>query len=384
MKKIIIVGAGISGLFFANLLKKNSDYEIIIYEKNNSINTDKGYGIQLSVNSIKLLYKIGFKDLDPINTFNPKKLDFYSFKDRKKICDLNISEFNTDEAKYTTLQRSILIEFLKAKLPEKFIQFNKIIKKIDDTKTALELTMEDNSTIECDYLIISDGVFSTTKSLISKKDIKNIFFNSIALRGTIDQSYLNNIDYKNISLLLGANLHSVIYPVDKNSDLNFITIMKKNLTKKDLDNYSLFEDSNFLSSILKEMSIQIEPNILDNIKNIKSFPIFVSNKIYKKKHEKIFMIGDALFTFPPSFAQGAAQSIEASYDLYTMFENNKKSFVKKVSKRIKMINRRAKFNNFAFHLSNPLMIFIRNNLMSYLLKNKKFINRYLGKIYNNK
>ena len=384
MKKIIIVGAGISGLFFANLLKKNSDYEIIIYEKNNSINTDKGYGIQLSVNSIKLLNKIGFKDLDPINTFNPKKLDFYSFKDRKKICDLNISEFNTDEAKYTTLQRSILIEFLKAKLPEKFIQFNKIIKKIDDTKTALELTMEDNSTIECDYLIISDGVFSTTKSLISKKDIKNIFFNSIALRGTIDQSYLNNIDYKNISLLLGANLHSVIYPVDKNSDLNFITIMKKNLTKKDLDNYSLFEDSNFLSSILKEMSIQIEPNILDNIKNIKSFPIFVSNKIYKKKHEKIFMIGDALFTFPPSFAQGAAQSIEASYDLYTMFENNKKSFVKKVSKRIKMINRRAKFNNFAFHLSNPLMIFIRNNLMSYLLKNKKFINSYLGKIYNNK
>ena len=198
MKKIIIVGAGISGLFFANLLKKNSDYEIIIYEKNNSINTDKGYGIQLSVNSIKLLNKIGFKDLDPINTFNPKKLDFYSFKDRKKICDLNISEFNTDEAKYTTLQRSILIEFLKAKLPEKFIQFNKIIKKIDDTKTALELTMEDNSTIECDYLIISDGVFSTTKSLISKKDIKNIFFNSIALRGTIDQSYLNNIDYPQI------------------------------------------------------------------------------------------------------------------------------------------------------------------------------------------
>ena len=58
MKKVIIVGAGISGLFFANLLRQNSEYEVTIYEKNNSINLEKGYGIQLSVNCIKLLNKI--------------------------------------------------------------------------------------------------------------------------------------------------------------------------------------------------------------------------------------------------------------------------------------------------------------------------------------
>jgi 2-polyprenyl-6-methoxyphenol hydroxylase and related FAD-dependent oxidoreductases len=64
MKKVVIIGAGISGLFFANLLKQNSEYEIIIYEKNNSINLEKGYGIQLSVNSIKLLNKIGFQNIN--------------------------------------------------------------------------------------------------------------------------------------------------------------------------------------------------------------------------------------------------------------------------------------------------------------------------------
>ena len=55
MKKIAIIGAGISGLFIANLFKKNPDYQITIYEKNDSINLDEGYGVQLSVNSIKLL-----------------------------------------------------------------------------------------------------------------------------------------------------------------------------------------------------------------------------------------------------------------------------------------------------------------------------------------
>ena len=78
MKKVAIIGAGISGLFFGNLLRQDSDYEITIYEKSNSINLEKGYGIQLSVNSIELLNKIGFQSLNSFNKFNPKKIDFYS------------------------------------------------------------------------------------------------------------------------------------------------------------------------------------------------------------------------------------------------------------------------------------------------------------------
>ena len=78
MKKVAIIGAGISGLFFANILRQDSNYEIVIYEKNNSINLEKGYGIQLSVNSIKLLNKIGFQNLNLAHQFNPKKIDFYS------------------------------------------------------------------------------------------------------------------------------------------------------------------------------------------------------------------------------------------------------------------------------------------------------------------
>ena len=52
------------------------------------------------------------KLLDELLELHPKKIDFYDIRN-EKICDLNLSKFNSPEAKYTTLQRSTLIEFLK-------------------------------------------------------------------------------------------------------------------------------------------------------------------------------------------------------------------------------------------------------------------------------
>ena len=132
MKKVAIIGAGISGLFFGNLLRQDSDYEITIYEKSNSINLEKGYGIQLSVNSIELLNKINFQNFNIQNKFNPNKIDFYSLPKNRKICDLDISSFNTKEIKYTTMERSNLIEFLKEKLLTNSVQYSKKVNKYNN------------------------------------------------------------------------------------------------------------------------------------------------------------------------------------------------------------------------------------------------------------
>ena len=383
MKKVVIIGAGISGLLIANLLRQDSNYEVTLYEKNNSINLEKGYGVQLSVNSIKLLNKIGFQTINSQNKFNPNKVDFYSLKNKNKICDLDISVFNTYEAKYTTLQRTTLVEFLKDKLPNNLIQYNKKVNKVSSQNEIIDLTFDGNSSAECDFLIISDGVFSSTKSLIANKDIKPKYFKSLAIRATIDQKNLKHINNSNISLFLGSNFHSVIYPVNKGNEFNFIAILRKNLSENEIKNSSLFKDEDFISSILLDLSHQMDQNILNNLKDIKCFPIFTSEEIYHPKQKNIFLIGDAFFALPPTFAQGASQAIEVAFELYKNFQNDSNEFTNARIKRTKMINKKSKLNHFAFHLSNPFMVFTRDLLMKYLVKNKKFINSYFGKIYKN-
>jgi len=383
MKKIVIIGAGISGLFVANLFKENPDYQVAIYEKNSSIELDEGYGIQLSNNSIKLLNRIGFNTLDNKDKFNPEKIDFYELKQKKKICDLNISEFNSENCKYTTLKRSKLVEFLKDRLEDNIIKYDHNIEKIEKNNDQISLTFNENSKVICDHLIISDGVFSKSKSLISNNEIKPAYNNYVAIRGNISKKNLNNLNEKNISLFMGHNFHYVIYPVNnENEAFNFIGVLKYKLTANELDNYDLFKDEGSIQGIKDKLQNKISTNILDNLNNIKCFPVFVS-KGYLKPGNNIFLVGDAFFAFPPSFAQGASQSIEGGYELFDNITSNKSNFYNNRVSKVKMINSRSKLNQFAFHLSNPIIVFFRNISLKILTKNKKFLENYLGKIYKN-
>tara|TARA_Y100000992_G_scaffold235028_1_gene165838 strand:- start:728 stop:1870 length:1143 start_codon:yes stop_codon:yes gene_type:complete len=380
MKKIAIIGAGISGLFIANLFKKISGYQVVIYEKNNSINLEEGYGIQLSVNSVKLLNEIEFDRFENDKKFNPKKINFYSSKNLHKICDLDISDFNSENCQYTTLKRSDLVNFLKKDV-EDLIKLNHSVSRINKQNQRIQLGFKNNETFECDYLIVSDGVFSKSRSLISNNKNQPRYNNTLAIRGIIPNS--SKIDYENISLFLGPDFHQVIYPVNKNRDLNFIAIMKYELTLEEQKNYSLFSKNSFIKNVLKNIPKE-NKEFFDEIKELKIFPVFVSVDFIKINNDNIHFIGDAFFAFPPSFAQGASQSIEGAYELFKSIENNMENdFFKNRVSKTKMVNNRSKLNQFVFHLSNPISVFFRNIFLKKLIKNKKFLDSYLGKIYKN-
>ena len=371
--KIAIIGSGIGGLTIANLLVKNSDFEIIVYEKEKMLSLDEGYGIQLSTNSTSILNKIGFSSIDNNYIFNPSKLNFYS--NNNKICDLDLDRFNSDSVKYTTLQRSTLIEFLKDKLFTNNFRFGKEVRKVSKIKDKLLINFSDNTNDLVDFIIVSDGVFSNTKSIIENKIIKPRYNGSVAIRTIIELSEEFNYETKNISLIMLPNAHVVIYPINKKNDFNLVCIVREKLSY----NYDI-------NSIIKKKILSKNKNLENLFKgDLNLWPVYVSRKPIKSIYDNIFYIGDAFYTFVPALAQGASQSIEAAYELFNLLCENKKNiqniYLKKRLKKTKQINKRSKFNYFGFHISNPLLESIRNFFLKRLVKNKNFIQSYLGRIY---
>ena len=375
-KKIAIIGAGIAGLTLANLIKKYTDHEFMVYEREESLSLEEGYGIQLATNSVKILNKISFNKINYEKIFHPKTIDFYNIQN-EKICDLNLSKFNSPEAKYTTLQRSTLIEFLKEDIYTQHLRFGKKIKEVSELKDKVLIKFDDNTNDLVDFVIAADGIFSNTRSFFEVKKNEPIFKKAIAARVILNSKFEFDINEENISLMLGSSSHIVLYPINKKKELNMVCIMR---CKK-------YEPDN-VKQLVQEIILKQNPKLKNIFENeIKTWPLYFTPKITPSSNKKVFYIGDAFNGFLPTLAQGAGQSIESAFEIFNLLTKDKldkeNNYFEIRSKRAKIIRSRSNFNFFAFHFSSKIMQNIRNLFLNFLVKRRFFVKRYLGKVYKN-
>ncbi len=375
-KKIAIIGAGIAGLTLANFIKKYTDHEFMVYEREESLSLEEGYGIQLATNSIKILNQISFDKIDKEKIFHPKIVDFYNIQN-EKICDLNLSKFNSPEVKYTTLQRSTLIEFLKEDIYTQHLRFGKKIKEVSELKDKVLIKFDDNTNDLIDFVIAADGIFSNTRSFFEAKKNEPRFKKAIAARIILNSKSELDINDENISLMIGSNGHIVLYPVNKKKELNMVCIIRCKKYEPDK-----------VKQLIEETVLKQNPKLKNIFENeIKTWPLYFSPRIIPSSNKKVFYIGDAFNGFLPTLAQGAGQSIESSYEIFNLLKNDKldkeNDYFEIRSKRAKIIRRRSNFNFFIFHFSSKIMQNIRNLFLKFLVKRKFFVKRYLGKVFKN-
>ena len=362
MKKIGIVGAGISGLTLACLLKKNTNYDISILEKDN-LKFKNVNGIQISPNASRILSKLNFDSFDQRKVCKISGVSFYDYYSNSNIATMI---FNLSDHSYITLNRSDLINFLINKFSLKDQIIEKEVIKIHEKSILLE----DKKKIDFDILVIADGIFSNLRN----KKIKPVYSGYSAFRGVfLDERQSNKID-----LWMGKNFHFVKYPIDQNKNYSF-TLVKKVPCNKDIVSYD-YEIKN-----LKENNKFYFPN-LNNISfedlDIKMWPIYKLNKVFYGDKD-IFFIGDSAHGFIPSRAQGAAQAIEDSYELFNLIVTNDISPRKlfKIRKnRIRKIKRKSENNIIFFHFNFFILRKIRNLLIKIICSSKflvKLTNSYI-------
>ena len=148
------------------------------------------------------------------------------------------------------------------------------------------------------------------------------YFDTIASRGTI-----RDFDCFDTSLYLGPNFHFVIYPINQNKEFNFIAIIRKELIQNEINNKDLFNGDVFKKNLLNQISSKTNLNLVGKVEKIKCFPIFVSKKFQIPEPNNIFLTETHL-PFPPSFAQGASQSIESEMNFLAIYKTTPQIIIK--------------------------------------------------------
>jgi len=252
---------------------------------------------------------------------------------------------------------------------------NNIIDEIKKINGKINIHFIDGSSDKVDYLVVSDGVFSNTKSVIENFFFKPNYYGAIAIRTQIETQDILNFNNNNISLIMGSDAHLVLYPINQRKELNLVCIIRKKS-----------KDNDPIKTILENTILKENKNLTYLFRgDLKSWPIYTSSKPIKSIYKNVLYIGDAFYTFPPTMAQGASQAIEAANEIFELISNNhtdiQNKYFKNRAERTDLINKRSKFNYFGFHISNPLLKILRNALLKHFVKNRNFIYSFLGKIY---
>ena len=347
---IAIIGAGISGLALACILKK-ANIPVVVFEKSKQV-SDYGAGISLSPNGMRVL-----KELDIFNevvsvSANPNQASFFS--GNKKI--------NTFDVDVVTTSRQVLYKSLyeKYKFLNGEILFDHELSNVDCIN--LKVSFTNNKEYKIAHIAACDGI----KSLCRQKnelESEPIYSGYSVWRAVVEKNQ------KETKTFLGPNHHIVTYPIS-NSKISFVAAIKTSKqykeswrtvgTFKELKEDLPTSDSSFYAFINEDTPLF-------------KWGVYIRPIIKNLKYKNLTLLGDAAHPIVPFIGQGGCLALEDAYIFGNLLIKYNSDFAKAQNvyelvrkKRIKTVMNLSLRQGSLNHISNPFIVFLRNLVMKYL------------------
>ena len=346
---IAIIGAGISGLALGCILKK-ADIPVIIFEKSKDI-SDYGAGISISPNGIRILKNLKLYDEVVEVASNPRQASFYS--SNKKI-----NSFNID---VVTTSRQVLFKSLY----KKYISLDGDIlfdhKLCDPNFDDLELHFSNNRSYKVRHVAACDGIKSICRKKIESNN-EPVYSGYSVWRAIVEKKQ------KNIKTFLGPNHHIVTYPIS-DSKISFVAAIKtpkkfkeswKSIgTYEELRNDLVFSNRDFYSFINEETPLF-------------KWGVYIRPLLKNIKFNNLTLLGDAAHPIVPFIGQGGCLALEDAFIFGRLLTKYNSDIIKAQNAyeamRIKRINTIANMSlrqGHLNHISNPIIVFLRNFVMKH-------------------
>ncbi len=356
-QKIDIIGAGIGGLTLAIALKKKG-FAINVFEQANELKA-VGAGIVLANNAMQVYEKLGMRNV--LEQHGNVVKEFYlATPDLKPMAGASLQQFEDKYGvKNIAIHRGTLQKELEKHLTSEQLHTGYLLEQITRGEDDYQLQFANNKTVHSTLIIGADGIHSKARQAIfPESEIRNT--NQICWRGVAEYQ------------LPDAYQHQLIEAWGKGERFGFVKIASNTVYwfavksfkpgKAELGSEQLTDYFNYFNPMVNEI-IEATP-----VNQIHAAPL-TDLKPMKEWHKGgICLIGDAAHAMTPNMGQGAGQSIEDAHILsqclglfnpHEAFERYQDLRLKKVTQ---IINRSWQIGKIA-HLSNPVAVFLRNQLL---------------------
>lgn len=318
MKKIAVVGAGISGLTMANYLEKHKiDYHIYERRKKEDLS---GHGFLIPKEGMDYLYVI----IDPETLLKHGNFlkKYIQYSHTGKI----LTEKKLDHV--FAISRHSLINLLAQSISPEKITYEETV--IPDNQQTGRLKLSDGTDIDADITVISDG---------SKSRIRRDLFKDEKMSVVRESEVVNIIQDKEIADSIENDF------IKFHHEEGGLTFGILRLSEDTILWYSQFDNKKYMinecsSENLKKYMLEVFedwhpliPSIIQksDYKNVHLWCVYELEKLHPFYKDNIVFIGDAAHPLIPFTSQGVTSALKDSFTLtrYLVEEKNTEEAFKK-------------------------------------------------------
>lgn len=313
--EVAIVGGGLGGTTLATLLQ-GSGYGVKIYEQSPQI-VKLGFGIDLSANAMRVMFRIGLEDRLPRPGLMPTKRHNRVWDSGEMLYDQPVLDWHRTYGRDLVMTRADLQTALIGGLQPGTIELGKRLQTIDDGGRRPRLTFADGTSAEADFVVGADGVNSRIRELLLGPT-PPIFSGVVAFRAAFPTSRLDGLRVADSTKWWGEDRHFIIYYLSGARDI-ICVISGSREASWDMSISSLPATIDEVRRTYTGFHQEVQL-VINAAPEFSKWPLFVHDPLPIWSRGRIVMLGDACHPMRPHMGQGAAMAMEDAVMLVRCLE----------------------------------------------------------------
>ncbi|BAJ02171.1 FAD-dependent monooxygenase [Shewanella violacea] len=308
--KILIVGAGISGLSLARRLD-DSTHEYTLIERTPTWSCD-GAGICLPANAVAGLDKLGLKQ-KLLQSAHQVKAVSYVKPNGKIISSASLLEEPFNQQPFLALPRVKLLELLRQGMETK-VRFGVSVKQINQYDEIADVEFDNGDSELFDLVVAADGINSQTRHMsFENPELEDL--------GVTNWRFLIEQDTQGLdpTYYLGSDNLFMRYPMPDNKVYCYAHI---------LDETGKFESIKDKKAWLRRRFSGFDSKVVSAIECLEADTPVIQGRLKSVTCRdvysgKVVLIGDALHGCPPTLQQGVGMGLEDAHCLADLLKTHK-------------------------------------------------------------